>query len=58
MRFQVLATLLSKIQVFWDVTLCHGVSSLGCFKESLYLQAKHPFFLYFLTWKHHKGPAA
>ena len=39
-RFQVLSTLLPKIQVFWDVTLCHGVSSLWCFKESwcLHLQ--------------------
>ena len=41
-RFQVLATLLLKIQVFWDVTLCHGVSSLWCFKESwcLHLQSQ------------------
>jgi len=33
MRFEVLTAVMLKIQVFWDVTLCHWVSGCQCSEE-------------------------
>ena len=33
MRFEVLTVVLLKIQVFWDVKLCHLINGCGCFED-------------------------
>jgi len=32
-RFEVLTVVLLKIQVFWDVTLCHLANGFGCSED-------------------------
>jgi len=55
-RFDVLIVVLLKIEVFWDVTLCHLVNGFGCFEDlnlhiiaEYYKQIRESNYLY--TWK-------